>query len=85
MFQTKSKQFQVSPIRKGSPVSSAPVAKVKSNIIAMKLGECFDISGLNKLEISNLRSQIFTFTKKEGIKVATRVKEGKLIVERIRK
>jgi hypothetical protein len=78
------KSIKIGPIKRRKSVKTVHV-EVRKQINKMKLGEYFEISGVDKKNLLNLRAAVSYFSKKDGYRVATEHTGDTLTIERIRK
>lgn len=78
------KAIKIGPIKRQKPKKSVPF-EIRKQINKMKLGEYFEVSGVNKKTVLNLRSVVSYFSKKDGYRVSTEYAGNTLTIERIRK
>lgn len=78
-----SKTVKIGPIQRRKDETSITTV-VRKQVNKMKLGEFFEITGVDKETVQNLRSTLSYFSKKDGFRVKTRHSGGKLVVDRVR-
>jgi hypothetical protein len=79
------KQIKIGPIRQSSrKKSNSVIREVTKQIGKMKLGEFFEVSGLDKTAVTNLRGAITYYSKKDRFKVVTKLAGETLTIERVR-
>lgn len=79
------KQIEIGPIQRRKPNDVPAFTLVSTRLSKMKLGEFFEITGLDRRTALNFRASVSYYSKKEEIKVSTRIKGDTLTIERIRK
>jgi hypothetical protein len=79
------KQIKIGPIQRRKQKDVSAIALVRKQINKMKLGEFFEVTGLNGRAAFNLRASITYYSKKESFRVVTKLKGDTLVIERVRK
>lgn len=59
--------------------------EVRKQINKMKLGEFFEMTGMDNSSVNNVRAAISYFSKRDGFKVTTEYSTDRLTIERVRK
>lgn len=78
------KSIKIGPIKRRKSVKTVHV-EIRKQINKMKLGEYFEVSGVDKNTLMNLRAAVSYFSKRDGYRVATEHTGDTLTIERIRK
>ena len=78
------KAITVGPIKRRK-IKNSVNSEIRKKINKMKLGEYFEVSGVNQKNMPNLRAAISYISKKDGCKVITKFNKNTLSVESIRK
>lgn len=78
------KTVKVGPIQRRKN-DTAITAVIRKQVNKMKLGDFFEISGVDPETVQTLRSTLSYFSKKDGFRVKTKHSGGKLTIDRVRK
>jgi hypothetical protein len=78
------KQIKVGPIQRRKSNNQVIGTLIRTRITKMKLGEFFEITGLDRRSATNLRAAVSYYSKKEKVKVSTRLTDSTLIIKRVR-
>jgi TusA-related sulfurtransferase len=78
------KEMTIGPIQKSKTVDSVNT-KVRKQMNKLKLGECFEVKGVDERTVMNLRAALSYYSKEDGIKVSTSLSKNTLVISRVRK
>lgn len=78
------KEMTVGPIQKRQ-ASASVYLKVRKQMNKMKLGEFFEVSGVDKRTLNSLRAALSYYSKRDGVKVSTSYSKNSVAIARIRK
>ena len=73
----------VGPIKKAEKTNEAN-RLIRKQMNDMKVGEYFEVSGVSKKDLVNVRAAISYYSKQDKCTVATRMAGSKLKIERVR-
>ena len=83
-YQIMKNQIKVGPIQKRKAENSA-YQVVRKQMNKMKLGEFFEINGVNDQTVYYVRAALSYYSKRDGLRVSTTRRGNKLTVERVRR
>ena len=74
--------LRVSEIKKAK--TNATLAKIRQNIKSLKVGEYFEVTGVNtEKEKGNLPRNVAYYATRENVRLKTRMKSNSMRIERI--
>ena len=73
----------VGPIKKAEK-TNAVLTTIRKQMNDMKVGEYFEVSGVSKKEVVNVRGAISYYSKRDKCVVSTKLSGTKLKIERVR-
>jgi hypothetical protein len=75
--------LKVGPIKKADRSNPAYEA-IRKNMNTMKIGDLFEVSGVTKKSVLNVRAAISYYSKQDKCMVTTQLNGNKLTIERVR-